>query len=207
MNGRSLCVAAIAAAALAGLAYAAVPTVPGPRVPLIGDDTTDPRVKAYFDGLRARAGVHNLHRTLANAPTLMADGRAGAIRNAATVPRLYRELIIIRSVQLNGGDYEERQHLAMAISCGLSPAQASAIRDWRSSRLFDPKVRAVLGYADGVSARSGPDDATFAALKRYFNDTEIVELTLAATTYAGNAMFTRALRVPLEPEGQAVDGC
>lgn len=207
MRSRSVGAALLAILALCGGAEAAEPTRLGPRVPLVGDDSPDPRVQSYFAGLRARAGVHNLHRTLANAPTLAADGRATAIRTAATVPRLYRELVILRTVQLNGGDYEERQHRPMAVSCGASRAQVDAIATWRTSPLFDPKAQAVLAYAEGVSAPAGPDDATFGAMKAWFNDTEIVELTLAATTYAGNAMFTRALRVPLEPEGQSVEGC
>ena len=178
---------------------AAAATAPTLRVPLVGDDAKDARVQKYYAGVRERGGQPlNLHRTLANAPALMA-GRNAAIRYDATVPRAYRELIIIRSVQLNGGEYEQAQHRPMAMSCGLTRPQVDAIARWRTSRLFDPKQRAVLAYAEGISARTGPSDAVFADMKKHFNDTEIVELTIAATTYAGDAMFTRALRVPLEP--------
>jgi alkylhydroperoxidase family enzyme len=57
----------------------------------------------------------------------------------------------------------------------------------------------VLGWTDGVMQTSGPTDAEFDTMKKYFSDREIVELTLTATTYAGTAMFTRAMRTPLEP--------
>ncbi len=173
----------------------------GPRVPLVGDDTSNPVVQKFFENVRAKgAQPLNLHRTMANAPEMMngSSGMAYAIRYGATVPRIYRELAIIRSVQLNGGHYEEMQHRPMAMSCGLSQAQVDAIATWRTSKLFDPKQRAVLAWADGVSSKSGPSDAAFAALKKDFSDKEIVELTMTASNYAGTAMFTRALRTPLE---------
>jgi hypothetical protein len=51
---------------------------------------------------------------------LRSGGMANAIRFGATVPLVYRELTIIRSVQLNGGRYEKMQHRPMAISCSAS---------------------------------------------------------------------------------------
>src|ERR1700760_4540088 len=139
---------------------------------------------------------------MANAPAMMkgSSGMAYAIRYDATVPRPFREIAIIRAVQLNGGHYEEAQHRPMAMSCGLTRAQLDAIPDWKSSKLFDDKQRAVLGWTDAVMQKSGPTDAEFATMKKYFSDREIVELTLTATSYAGTAMFTRAMRVPLEPD-------
>jgi alkylhydroperoxidase family enzyme len=174
----------------------------GPRVPLVADDTQDPTVQKFYAAIRAKGATPlNLHRTMANAPKLMqgSSGMAYAIRYDATVPRPFRELIIIRSVQLNGGHYEEMQHRPMAMSCGLTQQQVDGISGWRKSTLFDPKQRAVLGWADGLFTKSGPSDARFADLKKFFSDQEIVELTMTATNYAGTAMFTRAMRTPLEP--------
>ena len=185
-----------------GVGVAVAADQPPSRVPLVGDDTKDEVVAKFFAAVREKGGQPlNLHRTMANAPAMMqgSSGMAYAIRYAASVPRVYRELIIIRSVQQNGGHYEEMQHRPMAMSCGISKEQLDAIAKWRASKLFDPKQRAVLAWADGVNAKTGPSDAAFADMKKFFSDKEIVELTMTATNYAGTAMFTRAMRTPLEP--------
>ena len=189
---------------LATIFLGVVPALADPpsRVPLVGDDTTNPVIQKFYADVRAKGGQPlNLHRTMANAPEMMngSSGMAYAIRYGATVPRQFREIAIIRSVQLNGGHYEEMQHRPMAMSCGLSQAQVDAIADWHGSKLFDPKQRAVLAYVEGVSAKAGPTDAEFAAMKANFSDKEIVELTMTASNYAGTAMFSRAMRIPLEP--------
>jgi alkylhydroperoxidase family enzyme len=51
------------------------------------------------------------------------------------------------------------------------------------------------------------DDATFAALKRYFTDAEIVELTVTSAFYGMVSQITRSLDVKLEPNaGQTAYG-
>ena len=180
----------------------------GSRVPLVTDDSCDATVQKFFSDVRARGGQPlNLHRALANAPKLLLGSSimAYSIRLEAVVPRVYRELAIIRSVQLNGGQYEEMQHRPMAMSCGLSLEQINAIGDWRMSTLFDTRQRAVLDWSESLFQRGGPSDAQFVEIKKQFSDQEIVELTIAATTYAGFALFTQALRTPLDSDvGHAV---
>lgn len=46
------------------------------------------------------------------------------------------------------------------------------------------------------------DDATFAALKRYFDTREITELTITTSAYVSTALFTKALRVAPENDGR-----
>jgi alkanesulfonate monooxygenase SsuD/methylene tetrahydromethanopterin reductase-like flavin-dependent oxidoreductase (luciferase family)/alkylhydroperoxidase family enzyme len=173
------------------------------RVPLVPSDTQDPVIKPIFDGVRARGGEPlNMHRTMANAPMLfksMSD-QALAIRSLATVARADRELIILRMTSITGGDYEFTQHKPMAMSCGVTAGQIEAIAQRRSSTaLFDARQRAILAYADAMASPAGVDDATFAALQKFFSPQEIVELTITAGFYCGAAMATRALAVKLEP--------
>jgi alkylhydroperoxidase family enzyme len=161
---------------------------------------SDPLLGQMFDAIRARgAEPLNMHLTLGNAPKLFkayAD-LAFAIR-AAEVPRAYRELIIYRTVYLSGGDYEIAQHKPMALSCGLTRAQLDAVPDWKKSSLFDERQRAILAYADEMAAEKGVSDATFAALSKFFNPKEVVELTISAGFYAAAARVTKALEVQLE---------
>ncbi len=189
-----------AAAALTLLAAGAA-SAQEARIPLVPNDTQDPILKPMFDGIHARGGEPlNMRRTVGNAPKLFKAYAelAFAIRAQAVVSRADRELIILRSTHNHHGDYEFTQHRPMGVSRGLTQAQVDAIPNWRDSTVFDEKQRAVLAYADGMASAGGVDDATFAALKRFYSPQEIVELTVTAAFYAAAAQVTRSLGVKLE---------
>jgi alkylhydroperoxidase family enzyme len=180
------------------------------RVTLVPSDTKDPIVGPIFDAIKARGGQPlNMHRTVANSPRIFKSyvDMAIALRAAVTTPRVDRELIILRTAQLVGGEYEFTQHKPMAVSCGMSTAQLDAISQWRSSEAFSARQKAILAYADGMASARGVDDAVFAEIKKYFNDQEIVELTVTSAFYGAVAQITRALNVKLEPNaGQTAYG-
>jgi len=197
---RSLLRAATALTLLAAGA-ASAQEAPLARIPLVPADTQDPILKPMFDGIRARGGEPlNMHRTVGNAPKIFKSyaEMAFAIRAQAVVSRADRELIILRATHNHHGDYEFTQHRPMGVSCGLTQAQVDAVPNWRNSTVFGEKQRAVLAYADGKASADGVDDATFAALKRFYSPQEIVELTVTAAFYAAAAQVTRSLGVKLE---------
>lgn len=204
----------LAALALASLAMAAVPVgaqgSPPARVPLVPSDTQDPIVGPIFGGIKSRGGEPlNMHRTVANAPKIFKAyvDMAITLRTAAITPRADRELIILRTAQLGGGDYEFAQHRPMAISCGITVEQLDALKQWKGSKLFSDKQRALLAYTDGMVSPLGVDDATFAALERFYNAQEIVELTVTSAFYGAVSQITRSLAVQLEPNaGQTAYG-
>ncbi|MEA2879253.1 MAG: hypothetical protein QOF14_4449 [Hyphomicrobiales bacterium] len=178
------------------------------RVAPVPSHTSDPILAPLFDGVRARGGEPlNMHRVLGNAPKIFKAyvDIAYALRSSADVAREFRELIILRTVQLSGGEYEFVQHRPMALSCGMSPAQIDAIANWRESSSFDARQRAVLAYADEVAAEKGVSDAAFQALAQFFNPQEIVELTITAGFYTAASRITKALDIKIEKgAGQAV---
>src|SRR5262245_1208676 len=194
---------ALALGLLAALTISLAPAQQAPRVPLVQDDTSDPDAAANLKAIAAR-GIkpHDIHRVYANAPKLQrrSSALAQAIRNEAIVSRNDRELIILRAAQLMGGDYQFTQHRPMAISCGITAAQVDNLLRWRESHLFNDRQRAILAYADGMVSPEGVSDATFEAMKRFFSNKEIVELTMTAAYYSGSAQITRALGVQPEKE-------
>ncbi len=201
---------AVACAALVVGSAAAAEEAPVARVPLVPAETKDPIVGPIFDGIRSRGGQPlNMHRAVANSPKIFKAyvDMAIALRTAATTPRADRELIILRTAQLVGGEYEYAQHKPMAMSCGMTAAQVAAMPQWRTSDAFSERQRAILAYADGMVSPKGVDDATFATLKKFYNDQEIVELTVTSAFYGAVAQITRALNVKLEPDaGQTAYG-
>lgn len=196
---KSLFCASISVALLASVARAEEPLA---RVPLVPTDTTIPVVKTFFDGVRSRGGQPlNMHRTIANAPGVFKqfNDLALALRTEPKVRRADRELMILRMTDLAQGIYEFTQHTPMAISCGMSMEQVEALPKWRETNLFSDRQRAILAYADQMSSKDSVDDATFATLKRFLSDEEIVELTLTGSFYFALSQTTRALGVKLEP--------
>ena len=174
------------------------------RVPLIGNDTTDPDAQKIFQSTVSRGGyILNLNRMIANAPKLMAPAGAyaRALRYYADdIPRNYRELMIVRTLQVEGGDYEFALHTHMATSCGVSPAQIEALPHWQKSNLFDEKAKAILAFSDQMDTRQGVDDATYAKLSSLFTPRQIVELTLTGGWYIGHSHESRALHLPADSD-------
>jgi alkylhydroperoxidase family enzyme len=80
--------------------------------------------------------------------------------------------------------------------------------DYPASPLFGAREKAVIRWAELVNwnkARS--DDAAFAELARYFDSTEIVELTTVAAFRGLMNRFMDSLQIELEgPELQARGG-
>jgi alkylhydroperoxidase family enzyme len=170
----------------------------GPRVPLVQDDSTDPDVQATFKDLKERGTKPlNLHRIYANAPKIARaqSALAKALRGDATVPRVDRELIILRATQLVHGEYEHDEHKPIAMSCGITAEQIDALAHWRDSKLYSDRQRAILAYADGMASADGVDDTTFAAMQKFFKPREIVEITMNAGFYMGSSQASRALGV------------
>jgi len=173
------------------------------RVPLIGDNASDPDVAKTFQNTLSRGGyISNLSRVMANAPKLMAPAGAyaSALRYSSDIPRNYLELMIFRITQRENGDYENALHTQGALSCGVSQAKLDAVANWRKSNLFDPKERAILAYSDAMATKEGPDDATFHTLSTFFSPGEIVLLTFTNGWYIGHSAESRALRMPRDTD-------
>ena len=175
----------------------------GPRVPLVDPGTTDARLTAVFDAIRARGSEPlHIHRTVAQAPELLSAflSYAFALRSSSVSPRADRELIILRTCQLTHGDYEIALHRGMGLAHGLTQAQVNELASWRHSSAYNERQRAILAFADGMFSDAGVDDAVFEELGRFFPPREVVELTLTAAFYGGLARFSHALGIPLDPD-------
>ncbi len=173
------------------------------RVEPVDEQTLDSAVTAVFDAVRARGGRPlNLHRTIAQAPELLGPflNLAFALRSAPASSRADRELVILRTLHLRGGEYGYRHHVVMGAAAGLSAEQLADIPEWRTSTRFSPRSRALLAYADAMVSSDGVDDATFDGVAAFLNPAEIVEVTLNASFYAAVAQLTTALRIEADPD-------
>jgi alkylhydroperoxidase family enzyme len=67
---------------------------------------------------------------------------------------------------------------AMVLSQGKSLDKINRLARYREDPAFTPAERAALAYVEEVSQTKTAGDATFAELRRHFNDEQIAEITL-----------------------------
>jgi AhpD family alkylhydroperoxidase len=66
---------------------------------------------------------------------------------------------------------------ATATYQGVPLEKLDAVHAWRSSPLFSERERAALAYVEEATQTRHVEDATFAALRSHFDDTQIVAIT------------------------------
>jgi alkylhydroperoxidase family enzyme len=178
--------------------------------PLVDKDTSDPMVKPMFDAMKAKgAGPLNIHRTIANAPEVYKGfaAFASALRQSGETSRAERELAILRTTQLKGGDYEFAQHRRIGLSCGLTEPQIDGLPDWKSKTVYNDRQRLILQYVDSMLAYGTVDDQIMLKVRQAFSPKEIVELTMTSAFYTAVVQFSRAVRVEPEKEETTYAGC
>ena len=171
------------------------------RLPMVLPETEEPELEELFASARAKQGiVSNLYRTLANSPGMLTawTGMAWPLRHRPTIDRRYRELGIMRVAQRHRAVYEWAHHWHLAERFGVPEEQLRALRDWRSAGLFDDRERAILAYADALSDNA-VKDSVFDALRPWFDEAQLVEMTLTLSFYCHVSRTLNALRIELEP--------
>ncbi len=151
----------------------------------------------------ARGGrLINIYRLMLHSP-----GLANAwfdlnqtVRWSTEIDGQCRELAVILVAVLNDTEYVQRAHgPAYALKEGLTAEQVNALADWRSSKLFDDKQRAVLAYTEAMTRNIDVPDQVFADLRSHFSERQTVELTLLIGAYNMLTRFLKALKVDPEP--------
>jgi len=164
-------------------------------------DPLPPDVEDLFAArLKTMGRILNLHHVLAHAPKLSkaSAAMAYALRYETSTPRIDIELAIVRAGMRANGRYEVQQHKPMLLAEGFGVRKLNALANWRSSKLFDAKERAILAYTDQMSNKGNVSDRTFRDLERHFDARQIVELTCAIATYYGISLLMNAVKIKLE---------
>ncbi len=173
------------------------------RVSLI-DERSQPALEKLIAKIRGGRGgrLLNIYKLLLHSPALAEKwlDQVSAVRWQTDLDGKIREIVIIRIGMLNRVDYVIKAHVpAFAVREGLTVEQCAALADWNDSKLFDGQQRAALAYTDAMTRDVHVDAAVFAALRDFFTEKQIVELTVLIGTYN---MHTRVLQaLEIDPEG------
>ena len=165
----------------------------------------DPVLQEMFEKRRAMGGaVINLTLTTGHAPKFIkaAQAMAFTIRFDTSTPRSLIELVIYRTAQIVGSDYELNQHTPLMKMCGYTDQQISDVARWQGSAAFDDRQRALLGYVEQMAHGGNVDDATFAQLAKFFTAQQIVEISYTVGSYYSTGLLTKALKIQIETDGR-----
>lgn len=149
--------------------------------PLTKEDAS-PEVQPIFDKISKGAGkVPAFFGTMARFPEAFANFGPfySAVIEKGTVERKFKELAYLKASLTNGCEYCFRAHSSSGKKNGVTEDQIKALAFYHRSPVFDAKEKAVLLFAERITrgaAAIRPQELE--ELKEYFNEDQIVELTM-----------------------------
>ena len=156
-----------------------------------------PQVRETFDKLTARAEkVPNMFAAMAHRPEVLNTFLPlySSILNQGTIEARYKELAYLRAWMVNGCEYCTRAHAAPSKRAGVTPEQLAALPFYKRSPLFDEKEKATILFAERVTrAATTLRAAQLEELRKFYDEGQIVELTLAACMANFTNRFNDAL--------------
>jgi uncharacterized peroxidase-related enzyme len=179
------------------------------RISRLERSEVTPDIAALYDKVFAHRGnVPNMFRVMAHRPEIFATMQAhfGAVLNTGTVPTKLKELIIVRTSQVNATPYCLASHTILAKGLGWSDDQLSHLADWPNRNDFTPAEKAAIHLAETVTRDAhAVTDEQFAELRSFFSEGEIVELLCAIGLFNYFNRFNNALK--MEPTKAGEGGC
>jgi len=163
-----------------------------------------PEIASLYDKIFAvRGNVPNMFRVMAHRPEIFSTMQAhfAAVLNTGTVSTKLKELIIVRTSQVNQTPYCLASHTILARNLGWSDEQLSHLADWPARSDFTPAEKAALRLAETVTRdANGVSDQQFDELRSFYSEGEIVELLCAIGLFNYFNRFNNALRMePTRP--------
>lgn len=179
------------------------------RIARLDRSEVAPDLAALFDKIFAQRGnVPNMFRTMAHRPEIFSTMMAhfAAVLNTGTVSTKLKELIIVRTSQINATPYCLASHTILARGLGWSEDQLSNLADWSVREDFTPAEKAALHLAETVTRDANSlSDEQFADLRAFYDEGEIVELLCSIGLFNYFNRFNNALR--MEPTKPGEGGC
>jgi alkylhydroperoxidase family enzyme len=168
------------------------------RLPLIDPEQTSGDTRAAFDKMPVQL---NILRMLAHAETnfIPAMRFANSILRRQKLSHVNRELLILQVAQREGGAYEWRQHIPIALGLGVAQRQIDCIEQGNyTDASFSDAERALLAFGREVIDNVRVPAAVFADMRAHFSAQEIVESIMTIGCYMMMARLTEATETDLD---------
>lgn len=108
---------------------------------------------------------------------------AGRLMPRGTLPRRDTELVILRVSANCGSDYEWGHHVALGKRAGLTDEQIARVGEGPEADGWDEHERALLRAVDELDRDRVISEETWAALRRRYDERQMIELCLLAGHY------------------------
>jgi len=176
-------------------------TGPAPRPPRIAPlADPPPDTQAILDkGLHYLGRPLNVPATLAHHPLLLRRFTqfAGLLLTDSLLPDRDRELLTLRATYRTGAEYYFGHHRRLAPAAGVTDAEIEAVAD--ETTAWSGRDATLMAFADQLTAGTTVDDATWTALRAFYNEAQALEATILVGFYRMMAGFVNTIGVEREP--------
>ena len=156
---------------------------PVPRISrLRRTDVSESSGAIYDRYLRERGNVPNMFRTMAHRPEIFETiiAHMEAVLNTGTLPKALKELVIVRTSQLNRTPYCLASHTAICRKLGWTEEQLGALESKAASTTFTEREQVAIHLAEVMTLDAhGYTQEHFERLRGFYNEGEVVELMAA----------------------------
>jgi uncharacterized peroxidase-related enzyme len=154
-----------------------------PRISRLKRDEVLPGAVTIYDRyLRDRGNVPNMFRTMAHRPEIFETiiAHMEAVLNTGTLPKALKELVIVRTSQLNRTPYCLASHTTIARKLGWSEMQIEALHEAAGSQEFSDREKVAIHLAEVMTLDAHSySEAEFSRLRSFYSEGEVVELMAA----------------------------
>lgn len=153
------------------------------RISRLGRNEVTPETGEIYDRyMQQRGNVPNMFRTVAHRPEIFQTMIAHfeAVLHTGTLPLKLKELVIVRTSQLNHCEYCLSSHSRIAKKLGWSEDQLAHLEEYASREDFTVAEKAALRLAELMTRNDRPlNDAEWQEMRAAYSEGEIVELMAA----------------------------
>ncbi|HET9088236.1 MAG TPA: carboxymuconolactone decarboxylase family protein [Acidobacteriaceae bacterium] len=154
-----------------------------PKISRLDRDQVTPETGAIYDRyMQQRGNVPNMFRTVAHRPEIFQTMIAHfeAILNTGTLPLKLKELVIVRTSQLNQCNYCLASHSRICKKLGWSEDQLDNLVHSQDRNDFTDSEKAALKLAEQMTRNERSlSSEELKELRAHFSEGEIVELMAA----------------------------
>jgi 4-carboxymuconolactone decarboxylase len=177
---------------------------PMSRIPPLPPDAWDDELRGILERRPAPAhvalGEHNIFATLARNKALFTAWMpfAGHLLARGALPPRERELLILRTAQNCGSDYEWGQHVRIGLAAGLSRTEIDRAAIGPSDEDWGERDQVLLRAADELHLDNKISDTTWAQLAAHYDERSLIEITILVGQYHLVAFALNSLEVELD---------
>ncbi|MEM6583732.1 MAG: carboxymuconolactone decarboxylase family protein [Pseudomonadota bacterium] len=175
---------------------------PMPVIKPVAEADATGKAATIFKGLKSAFGkIYNFFGVMAHKPNVL-DAWSSMYQSIiveGSISQRYKQLAFTYASQINGCEYCYSFHSGLALEAGISQDQLDALPFFRHSELFDEQEQATLLYADHVTRNSSSTrDEDVEAIKAFYSDQEVVELTMAICLANFDNRYSNTLQLEID---------